>query len=69
MQNITRGTIFYFNYLNFQKLVTKIDSAFMQDDWVPFAEHRLNNYDKDKLGTYLKNNPLDLIVDDEDENC
>ena len=67
MQNVMRGTIFFFNYLNFQKLVKKIDQGFERDDWKPFSEHQFSNYDKEKIGTYLKENPLSSILDDEDE--
>ena len=52
---------------NLHRLVTKIDSAFEREGWKRFENYTMSAYDKDKLGKYLAENPLEAIIDDEDE--
>lgn len=65
-----RGTIFIFNQENFEHLIDKIDSAFQRDGWQQYdkEKHEFNNYDKEKIGKYLEENPLGSIIDFEEED-
>ena len=45
----------------------KIDSAFGGEGWRPFREHQMSEYDEVRLGRYLTENPLEALIDEEEE--